>query len=105
MLLLSETMLDDSLPTFQFSLNGLSKPSRLDHSSDCRGTLLYVADKMPLRPLTAYKIKDNLELFFVEVNIWKKKWLLDCSNNPYKSNISNHLRHLKESSGCISEEL
>ena len=78
MLLLSETMLDDLLPTFQFSLNSLSKPSRLDHSSDSRGTLLYVGDNIPLRPLTAYKIKDNLELFFVEVNIRKKKWLLGC---------------------------
>ena len=92
MLLLSETMLDDSLPTFQFSLNGLSKPSRLDHSSDCRGTLLYVADNMPLRPLTAYKIKDNLELFFVEVNIRKLRYL----QRPTPS---------EQRSGCICEEL
>ena len=35
-------------------------------------------------------------MFFVEVNIRKKMWLLSCSYNPHKSNISNHLRHLNK---------
>ena len=35
-------------------------------------------------------------MFFVEVNIRKKKWLLHCSSNPHKSNISNHLHHLNK---------
>ena len=95
-LLLSETKLDDSFPTGQFSLNGYSKPYRLDRSSNGGGILLYVRDHIPLRLLTDYKIKDNLELFFVEVNIWKKKWLLSCSYNPHKSNISKHLHHLSK---------
>ena len=43
---------------------------------------------------TDCKIKKNLELFFVEVNIQKKKWLLGCSYNLHKSSISNHLHHL-----------
>ena len=94
-LLLSETKLDDSFPTVQFSLNGYSKPYRLDRSSNGGGILLYVRDDIPSRLLPDYKIKDNLELFFVEVNIRKKKWLHSCSYNPQKSNISNHLHHLK----------
>ena len=52
---------------------------------------------MPSRLLTDYEIKDNLELFFVEVNIRKKKWLLGCSFNPHKSNISNHQHYLNKS--------
>ena len=95
-LLLSETKLDDSFPTTQFSLNGYSKPYRLVCSSNVGGILLYVRDDIPSRLLTDYKIKDNLELFFVEVNIRKKKWLLGCSYNPHKSNISNHLHHLNK---------
>ena len=95
-LLLSETKLDDSFPTAQFLLNGFCKPYRLDRSSNGGGILLYVRDDIPSRLLTDYKIKDNLELFFVEVNIRKKKWLLGCSYNPHKSNISNHLHHLNK---------
>ena len=95
-LLLSETKLDDSFPTGQFSLNGYSKPYRLHPSSNGGGILLNIRDDIPSRLLTDYKIKDNLELFFVEVNIQKKKWLLSCSYNPHKSNISNHLHHLNK---------
>ena len=95
-LLLLETRLDDSFPTAQFSLNGFCKPYRLDRSSNGGGILLYVRDDIPSRLLTDYKIKDNLELFFVEVNIRKKKWLLGCSYNPHKNNISNHLHHLNK---------
>ena len=95
-LLLSETKLNDSFPTAQFSLNGFCKPYRLDRSSNGGGILLYVRDDIPSRLLTDYKIKDNLELFFVEVNIRKKKWLLGCSYNPHKNNISNHLHHLNK---------
>ena len=95
-LLLSETKLDDSFPTAQFLLNGFCKPYRLDRSSNGGGILLYVRDDIPSRLLTDYKIKDNLELPFVEVNIRKKKWLLSCSHNPHKSNISNHLHHLNQ---------
>ena len=72
-LLLSETKLDDSFPTGQFSLNGYYKPYRYDRSSNGGGILLYVRDDMPSRLLTDYKMKDNVELFFVEVNIRKKK--------------------------------
>ena len=64
-LLLSETNLDDSFPTAQFSLNGSSKPYRLDRSSSGGGILLYVRDEIPLRLLTDYKTEDNLELFSV----------------------------------------
>ena len=95
-LLLSETKLDDSFPTAQFWLNGFCKPYRLDCISNGGGILLYVRDDIPSRLLTDYKIRYNLELFFVEVNIRKKKRLLGCSYNPHKNNISNNLHHLKK---------
>ena len=95
-LLLSETKLHDSFPTAQFSLDAFCKPYRLDRSSNRGGILLYVRDDIPSRFLTDCKIKDNIELFFVEINIWKK-WLLSCSYNPHQSNILNHLHHLNKS--------
>ena len=95
-LLLSETKLDDSFPTAQFLLNGFCKPYRLDLSSNSGGILLYVIDDIPSRLLTDYKIKNNLELFFVEVSVRKKKWLLGWSYNPHQSNIPNRLHHLNK---------
>ena len=56
-LLLSETKLDDSFPTAQFSLNGYCKPYRLDSSSNGGSILLYVRDDIPSQLLTDYKIK------------------------------------------------
>ena len=35
-------------------------------------------------------------MFFVEINIRKKKWILCCSCNPHKNNISSHLQHLNK---------
>ena len=99
-LLLSETKLDDSFPTAQFLLNGFCKPYRLDRSSNGGGILLYVRDDIPSRLLTDYKIKDNWELFFIEVNIRKKKWLFGCSYNPHYCSTPSEQR-----SGCIYEEL
>ena len=95
-LLLSETKLDNPFPTAQFSLNGLLKFYRPDRNSIGGGILLCVGDDIPSRLLTDYKVKDNLELFFVGVNIRKKEWLLGCSYNPHKGNISNHLHHLNK---------
>ena len=94
--LLSETKRDDLFPTAQFSVNGFCKPYRLNHSSNGRGILLYVRDDIPFRLLADYKMKETLELFFVEVDIRKKKWLLGCSYNPHKNNISNHIHHLNK---------
>ena len=95
-LLLSETKLDDSFPTAQFSLNGFCKPYRLDNSSKGGGIIPYLRDGIPSKLLTDYEIKDNLELLSVEVNIRKKKWLFGCSYNPHKNTISNNLHHLNK---------
>ena len=38
-----------------------------------------------------------IEALFTEQNFQKKKWLLSCSYNPNKNNISNHLQQLRNS--------
>ena len=38
-----------------------------------------------------------IEALFIELNFRKKKWLLSCSYNPNKNNISNHLQRLRNS--------
>ena len=76
--------------------SGFCKPSRLDPCSNGGFLLLYIREDIPSRLLTEYKPPENLECLFVEINITKKKWLLCCSYNPHKHNISNHLHHLNK---------
>ena len=38
-----------------------------------------------------------IEALFIELNFRKNKWLLSCSYNPNKNNISNHLQRLRNS--------
>ena len=95
-LLSSETKLDSSFPTGQFLMNGFRKPYRLDRCSNGGGLLLFIREDLPSRELTEYKIPDKIECVFVEINIRKKKWLLCCSYNPHKINISNHMHHLNK---------
>ena len=92
-LLVSETKLDDSFPTAQFLLDGFLKPHRLDRCSNGDWLLLYIKDDIPSRLLTDHRLPDNVECLFTEINIRNKKWLLCCSYNPHKNNISNHISH------------
>ena len=32
-----------------------------------------------------------MEGFFLELNLWKKKWVLCCSNNPHSNFIETHM--------------
>ena len=96
LLLVSETKLDDSFPTAQFLMSGFCKLYRLDRCSNGRGLMLYIREDIPYRLLTEYKPPENVEFLFAEINIRMKKWLLCCSYNLHKNNISNHLHHLNK---------
>ena len=51
-LLTLESKLDDSFPSAQFLLDGLSKPCRLDTCSNGDGILPYIKDDIPSRLLS-----------------------------------------------------
>ena len=38
----------------------------------------------------------SIESFYVELNFWNKKWLLNCSYNPKHSSIDSHLDSLSK---------
>ena len=46
---------------------------------------------MPFKLLINPKISENLEGAFVELNFRRKEWLVCCSYNQQKSNITKHL--------------
>ena len=95
-LLVSETILDNSFPTAQFLFDGFSKPYRLDRCSNGGGILLYVKDDISSRLLTDHRSPDNAKCLFTEINIRNKKWLLCCSCSPHRNNISNHISHMSK---------
>ena len=93
--MISETKLDESFPPSQFLLNGYSVPFRFDRNGIGGGILLYIREDITSKFLSMNK---NVEGFFVEINLPnKKEWLLSCSYNPTKMQISNHVAELSKS--------
>ena len=95
-LLISETKIDESFPSAQFLLDGFSRPYKLDRCANGGGILLSVRDDISSCLLKEYKLQNNIECLFIEINIRKRKWFFCCSYNPNKSNISKHLHCLSK---------
>ena len=87
-LMVSETKLDDSFPEAQFLIEGFHSPFRFifDCNINGGGIMLYVREDIPTKLLS--HDFPGVESFFVEINLHKKKWLINCSYNPHKSNIN-----------------
>ena len=92
-LMISEIKIDNSFPICQFTMTGYSIPFRLDRTSHGGGILLFVREDIPSKIIKTDRDAD-FEGIFVEINLRKKNWLLCCSYNPYKSNITNHLKNI-----------
>ena len=93
-LMISETKIDDTFPHIQFFIEGFSTPYRLDRDANGGGIYLYVREDIPSN-LPAIDCKP-IESFFVELNLCNDRWLINCSYNPYKSLIGNHLDALSK---------
>ena len=70
-LMISETKIDDSFLVGQFLIDGFCAPYSSAH--------LITGDINPIGSV------------YVELNLRNNKWLIDCSYNPHKSLIGNHL--------------
>ena len=92
--MISETKIDNSFPLGNFLIGVFGKPYRLDPDSFGGGILLYVREDIPANLI---EVKTKLtEGFYVEINLRNDKWLINCSYNPHKNMIGNHLRALSE---------
>ena len=91
--MISETKLDDSFPSAQFLIKGFSAPYRFDRNSKGGVLLFYIRKDIPSKILT-YSSNCDIETLLVEINLRKRKWLLNGSYNPNKSQISHHLECL-----------
>ena len=86
--------LEESLPIGQFFMNSFSSPFRLDRDRNGAGILLYIRKDIPSKLLA---IQNIIEVFFLEINSHKKKWLISCSYNPNKALTANHMAVISKS--------
>ena len=92
-ILLSETKLDDSFHPAQFMLKDYGISCRLDRNANGGGKLFYVREDMSSN-LLKVKSNCNIQSICVEVNLRKRKWFINGSNNPNKNFLSNYLECL-----------
>ena len=101
LLMVSETKLDESFPQGQFKISGFSRPFRLDRNSIVIGRImLFVREDIPAKLI--FTEVSPIEGFYVEINLRKQKWLICCSYNPNKHNISKHIEALSKSIDLFS---
>ena len=87
--MVSETKLDDSFPEGQFLIKGFDLLFTFDRNRNGGGIVLYVREDT-LAKFLSHNFP-SAESFFIDINLHKKKWLINCSYNPHKSNIGKHL--------------
>ena len=56
--------------------------------------MLYFREDIPTNLLEVET--NSIEGFYVEINLRGDEWLINCSYNPHKNMIGNHLRALSE---------
>lgn len=94
-LCIAETKLDLSFPTAKFMIDGYKKPYRHDVSDSSGGLLTYVNKNIPSRPLTSFKLPDDMEVLVIELNLRKQKWLvLSVYRNPTTQNLKYFIDNL-----------
>ena len=64
--MLSETKLEDTFTSAQFSIKGFSVPYRLDRNGKGGGILLYVRETLIVLPLKKYSLLSNIEAMLFE---------------------------------------
>ena len=103
-LMITETKLDDSFPVSQFDIDGFSTPFRLDRNKNGGGILLYIRSYIVASKLNNYIFPNDIEAFFIEINIKGNKWLICCSYNPNRIFVSRHLDHIAKGIDTYSKK-
>ena len=102
--MITETKLDDSFPVSQFEIDGFSIPFRLDRNKNAVGILLYIRSYIVASKLSNYIYPNDIEAFFIEINIKGNKWLICCSYNPNRLFVSGHLDHIAKGIDTYSKK-
>ena len=92
--MVTETKLDYSFPASQCNVEGFSTPFILDRNKNGGGIIFYIRSYIIASTLTSFTFPNDIEAFFIEINLRGNKWLICCSYNPNRTFVSNHLDHI-----------
>ena len=95
-MLISETKIDGSFPYSIFTLDGFTPPYRKDRTNWGGGIILYVRDDIPSKEPKAIYLANDKEYIFIEINLYKKKWLICGSYRPCKNQVKNQTMFLSK---------
>ena len=101
MMMISEKKYENFLKN-QFLIKDFNDPFRIDRNVHRGAILLHVREDIPTKLLLIEPIPSKY--FFVELNLRKRKWLIPCSYNPHKNNISRHIETLSKNLDLYSSQ-
>ena len=93
---ISETKLDETFPTAQFTIEDFRKLYRLDITSNSRGFLFYVKANLPSKLISFYNFPSEIQCIPIELNISNKKYALLSIYQPLNQNINFFLDKLSK---------
>ena len=80
-MIITETKLDSNFSLEQFVISGYLKPYRLASNQSEGGVIVYIREDV--HRLRFFNMAENLESIFVEINLFKAKWLVcGCYHAP-----------------------
>ena len=103
-LIITETKLDDPFPVSQFEIDGFSTPFRLDRNKNGGGILLFICSYIVASKLKSHIFPNDIEAFFIEINMKGNKWLICCSYNPNRIFVSRYLDHIAKGIDTYSKK-
>ena len=80
----SETKIDSSFPSSQFSLDGFAEPLRRDRNIHGGGVLMYYRNDLHFKEVKPISFPADVEVIFAELTLRKAKWLIVGGYNPDK---------------------
>ena len=88
--LINKTEIDGTFPTSQFLMSGYSNIYRLEIGMIKEEELCFVKDNLITFPVNGFCFSEKRDIFCVELNLRKQKWLIFCCYNPHKHLIKYH---------------
>ena len=94
LLMISEIKIENSFPAANLLIYGFSQPYMIDRNSSGGVIIFYVREEIPSN-LTKIGFL-LIEGLYIELKLRKEKWFINCSYNPRRNGISNHLEVMNE---------
>ena len=91
-LLISETKINESFSSASFEIPGFATPYRVDKTANEGGVMLYVRSDIPSKLVLFSPLPETIQGLFIEINLFKIKWLIGGFYNPNKLYIEDFLK-------------